>query len=50
MKRTQEEILKIYDKHYDMVWRICLMQLGNSQDAYDGTAGTVSDSFIFALL
>lgn len=40
MKRTQEEILNLYDKYYDMVWRICLMQLGNMQDAYDGTQET----------
>lgn len=40
MKRTQEEILELYDKYYDMVWRICFMQLGNIQDAYDGTQET----------
>lgn len=40
MKRTQEEITQIYEKYYEMVWRICFMQLGNVHDAYDGTQET----------
>lgn len=40
MKRTQKEILTLYDKYYEMVWRICLMQLGNVHDAYDAAQET----------
>lgn len=40
MKRTQEEILSLYEEYYDMVWRICVMQFGNSHDAYDATQET----------
>lgn len=38
--RTQKEILDSYEKFYDMVWRVCLMQLGNSHDACDATQET----------
>ena len=40
MKRTQNEILALYDKYYEMVWRICLVRFGNSHDAYDATQET----------
>lgn len=38
--RTQKEILDSYEKYYEMIWRICLMQFGNSHDAYDATQET----------
>ncbi|MCI9492279.1 MAG: RNA polymerase sigma factor [Lachnospiraceae bacterium] len=38
--RTQKEILGLYEKYYEMVWRICLVQLGNSHDAYDAVQET----------
>ena len=38
--RTQKEILESYEKYYEMIWRICLVQFGNSHDAYDGTQET----------
>lgn len=38
--RTQKEILDSYEKYYEMVWRVCLMQFGNSHDAYDATQET----------
>lgn len=40
MKRTQNEILALYDKYYEMVWRICLVRFGNAHDAYDATQET----------
>lgn len=38
--RAQKEILDSYEKYYEMIWRICLMQFGNSHDAYDATQET----------
>ena len=38
--RTQQEILELYDKYYEMVWRICLVRFGNSHDAYDSAQET----------
>lgn len=40
MKRTQDDILALYDKYYEMVWRICLVRFGNSHDAYDAAQET----------
>lgn len=40
MKRTQKEILALYDKYYEMIWRICLVRFGNSHDAYDAVQET----------
>ncbi len=40
MKRTQQEILDLYEKYYEMVWRICLVRFGNSHDAYDAAQET----------
>lgn len=40
MKRTQQEILELYEKYYEMVWRICLVRFGNSHDAYDAAQET----------
>ncbi len=40
MRRTQKEITKAYETYHNMVWRICLMQLGNEQDANDGVQET----------
>lgn len=40
MKRTQKEILELYEKYYEMIWRICLVQFGNPHDAYDATQET----------
>jgi len=40
MKRTQKEILDTYEKYYEMIWRICLVQFGNTHDAYDATQET----------
>ncbi len=40
MKRTQKEILDLYEKYYEMVWRICLVRFGNSHDAYDAAQET----------
>lgn len=40
MKPTQEEVLGYYDKYYDMIWRICLMQMGQEEDAYDAVQET----------
>lgn len=38
--RTQREILDSYEKYYEMIWRICLVQFGNVHDAYDATQET----------
>lgn len=38
--RTQQEILELYEKYYEMVWRICLVRFGNSHDAYDAAQET----------
>ena len=38
--RTQQEILELYEKYYEMVWRICLVRFGNSHDAYDSAQET----------
>ncbi len=38
--RTQKEIMDLYERYYEMIWRICLMQFGNSHDAYDATQET----------
>lgn len=40
MRRTQQEILDLYEKYYEMVWRICLVRFGNSHDAYDAAQET----------
>ncbi len=40
MKRTQNEILALYDRYYEMIWRICLVRFGNSHDAYDAVQET----------
>ena len=40
MKRTQQEILELYEKYYEMVWRICLVRFGNAHDAYDAAQET----------
>ena len=40
MKRTQNEILALYDRYYEMIWRICLVRFGNSHDAYDAAQET----------
>lgn len=40
MKRTQKEVLEFYERYYEMVWRICLVQFGNSHDAYDAAQET----------
>ncbi len=40
MGQTQEEILGYYDQYYDMIWRICLMQMGKEEDAYDAVQET----------
>lgn len=40
MKKSNQEVKEIYQKYHDMVWRICLMQMGNSHDAYDCTQET----------
>lgn len=37
---TQEEVIKAYESYYNMVWKICLTQLGNEYDAYDATQET----------
>ncbi len=40
MRRTQQEIMDLYEKYYDMVWLICLVRFGNSHDAYDAAQET----------
>lgn len=40
MKRTQKEILALYEKYYEMIWRICLVRFGNAHDAYDAAQET----------
>ncbi len=40
MKRTQQEILELYEKYYEMVWRIFLVRFGNPHDAYDAAQET----------
>ena len=40
MKRTQQEVLDLYEKYYEMVWRICLVRFGNTHDAYDAAQET----------
>lgn len=40
MKRTQKEIIELYDEYYDMVWRICLVRFANIHDACDATQET----------
>ncbi len=37
---TQEEVIKAYESYYNMVWKICLTQLGNEHDAYDAVQET----------
>lgn len=37
---TREEIAGLYEKYYEMIWKICLTQLGSPHDACDGTQET----------